>query len=199
MPVKMPVAHPFVYASEKEQAEMLAHWVGVATYHIAVSVSPGSTDDVPRIIVSKGPDTVTVNVPAKNECELTFAPYSGTISLQQPTGNHATVGLTLKDGKDVHKSTFYIEELVEHGADLMHDPPLRPCINPFWILQKTSRETDKQTPNMMQRIISIPCTHTIVLPKDIKVQGKKALTVTLDLPVLVNAGPLETGDTLVLE
>ena len=198
MPVKMPVAHPFVYASEKEQTEMLAHWIGVATYHIAVSVSPGSKDDVPRIIVLKGPDTVTVNVAAENECELTFAPYNGTVSLQKPTGTHATVGLTLRDGKDVHKSTYYLEELVEHGADLMHDPPLRPCINPFWKLQNKLRRSDKQKPNMVQSIKVIQCTHTIALPREIKVVGTKTQTVTLELPVLVNTGPLEVGDTFLL-
>ena len=199
MPVKMPVAHPFVYASEKEQAEMFTHWVGVATHHITVSVSPGSKDDIPKIIVSKDPDTVTVTVPAKKEGGITFAPYNGTISLQKPTGNHATVGLTLKDGKDVHESTFYIEELEEHGADLLHDPPLRPCVNPFWLLQKTKRLHEKVKPNMMQRTIQAPCTHSIAIPKEIKVHGETKLTITLDLPVLVNVGALERGDTLVLE
>ena len=52
---------------------------------------------------------------------------------------------------------------------------------------------------MMQRIIQLPCTHTIALPKEIKVQGSSKQIVTLDIPVLVNSGPLEFGETLVLE
>ena len=144
VPVKLPEASPFVYASEQQQAEVLAHWVGVATHCIAVSVSPGSKEGILKIIVSKDPDTVTVTVPAKKDVGITFAPYNGTISLQKPTGNHATVGLTLKEGKDVHESTFYIEELEEHGADRLGDTPVRPCINPFWKLQKMARSEEKR-------------------------------------------------------
>ena len=70
------------------------------------------------------------------------------------------------------------------------------------ILSGYSRKTrvvDKQTPNMMQRIIQLPCTHAITFPKDIKVQGSTKQTVTLDIPVLVNSGPLEVSETLLLE
>ena len=99
MPAKIPVVYPFVYASEQQQGEMFAQLVGVATHHIAVSVSPGSKEGIPIVIVSKDPDTVTVTVPAKKEGEITFVPYNGTISLEVPTGMYATVVLTLKDGR----------------------------------------------------------------------------------------------------
>ena len=112
---------------------------------------------------------------------------------------HATVVLTVKLGNAVQQTTFYIAEVEEHGADPLQDSPLRPCINPFWLLQKVRRLHEKVKPNMMQRIIQLPCTHTIALPKEIKVQGSSRQTVTLDIPVLVNSGPLEFGETLVLE
>ena len=112
---------------------------------------------------------------------------------------HATVVLIVKLGNAVQQETYYIAEVEEHGADPLHDPPLRPCINPFWLLQKVRRLHEKVKPNMMQRTIQAPCTHSIATPKEIKVHGKTKLVITLDLLVLVNVGPLERGDTLVLE
>ena len=141
---------------------------------------------------------MTFTVPAKKEGGITFVPYNGTISLEVPTGMYATVVLTIKDGHQVQQHTFYIAELEEHGADLLHDPPLRPCINPFWLLQKLGR-SDDQSPNMMQRIIQVPCSHAFTFPEDIKVQGSTKQIVSLEIPVLVNSGPLDVGETLLLE
>ena len=141
---------------------------------------------------------MTVTVPAKKEGAITFAPYNGTISLKKPPGLHATVVLTLKDDKSVQQTTYYIAELAEHGAKPLLDPPQRPCINPFWFLQKITPSKD-QTPNMVQRNIQVACTHAIAFPKEIQVQGNQKQMINLDIPVLVNKGPLERGATLVLE
>ena len=77
---------------------MLQHWVVMAMHHMAVSAAPGSKEGEPTIQTSKGPDAVTVTVPAKKEGGITFVPYDGTISLEVPTGIYATVVLTIKDG-----------------------------------------------------------------------------------------------------
>ena len=127
-----------MYASDQHAEEALQHWAALAMHHLVVSVSPGALPGGPAIQFSKDPEAVTVTRPAKKENEMIFAPFSSTALKEPPTGLYATIKLTVKDHHQaVQTHTFYMAEEPEQGGDNTQDPPLRPAINPYWVLQRS--------------------------------------------------------------